>query len=47
MWQALADVGGFYDGLGLLVGTLISNISATRFLLELFTGLKVDEPRGN
>ena len=43
VWQALGDIGGFYDGLGLMIGYLISQIAATKYLLELFTGVHVDE----
>ena len=43
VWQALGDVGGFYDGLGLMFGSIISQFAASKFVLELFTGKKVDQ----
>ena len=43
VWQALGDIGGFYDGLGLIFSSIISQFAATRFLIDLFTGLHVDE----
>ena len=47
IWQALSDIGGFYDGLGLIIGYLVSHIAATKFLLELFTGIQVNEQSPN
>ena len=29
VWQALGDIGGFYDGVGLLFGSIISQCAAT------------------
>ena len=43
VWQTLGDVGGFYDGIGLMIGSVISQFAASKFLLELFTGIKVDQ----
>ena len=43
VWQALGDIGGFYDGVGLMLGSLMSQYAATKFLMELFTGTKVDQ----
>ena len=42
-WQALGDIGGFYDGLGLIFGSIISNFAATKFLMDLFKSLHVND----
>ena len=47
VWQALGDVGGFYDGLDLIFGSIISQYAATKFLMSLFRGLLVDEQSQN
>ena len=43
VWQALGDIGGFYDGVGLILGSIMSQFAATKFLMELFSGTKVDQ----
>ena len=43
VWQALGDIGGFYDGLGLIFGTIINQFAATKFVIELFKGVHVNQ----
>ena len=47
VWQALGDIGGFYDGLGLIFSSIISSIAATQFLIDLFSGIHVDDQSQN
>ena len=47
VWQALGEIGGFYDGLGLIFGTVIRQLAATKFLIEIFTGMQVEKHNKN
>lgn len=35
-WQLLGDVGGFYDGIGLMISSAIGPITFTQFIVDLF-----------
>ena len=43
-WQVLADVGGFHDGLKILVSMLIKPIAATFFVNSLVKGSHQEAP---
>jgi len=43
-WDALGDIGGFHDGLVLLVSMFMSSISSALFTRELEQSNRVDEP---
>ena len=41
VWQAISDVGGFKDGLTLIVSTFLHSVASTLFVRDLTkTGLK-------
>lgn len=42
MWNLLADVGGFHDGLYLIVGILLGPYSAIALKVDLIDGRPVD-----
>ena len=42
VWQALSDLGGFYDGIFVLVKAFIAPVAATLFHTELVKGIRVD-----
>ena len=46
-WQVLADVGGFHDGLTILVSMVIRPIAATFFVNSLIKGSQQDPPLSN
>ena len=41
-WQALSDLGGFHDGIFVLVKAFIAPIAASLFQAELVKGIRVD-----
>ena len=41
-WQALSDLGGFHDGIYVLVKAFIAPIAASLFQSELVKGIRVD-----
>ena len=41
-WQALSDLGGFHDGIYVLVRAFIAPIAASLFHAELVRGIRVD-----
>lgn len=41
-WQALSDLGGFHDGIYVLVKAFIAPIAASLFQAELVKGIRVD-----
>ena len=43
-WQLLGDVGGFYDGIGLIISSAIGPITLTQFIVDLFAQARVDQP---
>ena len=45
LWDALADIGGFNDGLIILIGTFLSPITATLFHVELYSYLGRDSSK--
>ena len=43
VWQAPGDIGDFNDGVGLMLCYLMSQFAATKFVMELLSGTKVDK----
>ena len=41
-WQALGDLGGFHDGIYVLISIMIRPVAATLFQSELVKGIKVE-----
>ena len=45
LWDALGDVGGFHDGLALIVRLVVSPLAANFFQYDLVKGSKQDSPQ--
>ena len=35
LWDALADIGGFYDGLHIMIGSVLTSVAATLYSNEI------------
>ena len=45
-WDALGDVGGFHDGLALLISSLVGPFAAHRFFIDFVSNLRQDPAEG-